>query len=159
MARNEVANHTTFTRSFSTASIPNWVAQHLTVESLKPGEGVGRGNSTFREDPTVPDLFKARLADYFKSGYDCGHMAPAADCKRHYTFPTLRPKSGQGDMAAFVLPNNTIQNDIPLTAFQVPIEAVEKATGLKFFETLERKALKGHRMQGHDKNQKGLPAQ
>lgn len=51
---------------------------------------------------------------------------------------------GNGDMSvgAFVLPNNTIQNEVPLTAFQVPVEAVEKASGLKFFEALERKALK-----------------
>ncbi|KAF9972325.1 nuclease, partial [Modicella reniformis] len=79
---------------------------------------------------------------------------------------------GQGDMAvgAFVLPNDTIRNDVPLTSFQVPIEAVEKATGLKFFETLERKALKNlckdteckvmmNLKYLNDKDQKALPAQ
>lgn len=80
---------------------------------------------------------------------------------------------GNGDMSvgAFVLPNNTIQNEVPLTAFQVPVEAVEKASGLKFFEALERKALKNlcrvsecrimpHPKSLKDKNkgQKALPA-
>ncbi|KAI8603215.1 hypothetical protein EDD21DRAFT_394938 [Dissophora ornata] len=202
---------------------PNWVAEHLTADSLKAGDGVGRGNSQFMEDPTVPDLYKAKLADYFRSGYDRGHMVPAADCKstqssmdetfylsniapqvgtgfnRDYwahfenfcrtltkkysnvyviTGPLYLPYQdpvdqkyyvkhevignppniavpthfykviltdrGNGDMSmgAFVLPNNTIQNGVPLTAFQVPIEAVEKASGLRFFEKLERRALK-----------------
>ncbi|KAG0364471.1 nuclease [Gamsiella multidivaricata] len=230
---------------------PNWVAEHLTAESLKASEGVGRGNSNFKEDPTVPDLYKAKLSDYFRSGYDRGHMAPAADCKssqnamdetfylsniapqvgdgfnrdywahfenfcriltRKYadvyviTGPLYLPyqdptdkkfyikhevignppniavpthfykviltDKGNGEMAlgAFVLPNNTIHNDVPLTAFQVPIEAVEKASGLKFFEMLERRALKNLcmdtdcRVMAHpkslkDRNQKALPAQ
>ncbi|KAF9934859.1 nuclease [Mortierella antarctica] len=201
---------------------PRTIMPHGFPESLKPGEGVGRGN-VFKEDESVPELYKAKLTDYVRSGYDRGHMAPAADCKstqnamdetfylsniapqvgegfnRDYwahfenfcrvltkryqdvyviTGPLYLPyqdptdnkfyvkhevignppnigvpthfykviltDKGNGDMAvgAFVLPNNTIQNQVPLTAFQVPVEAVEKASGLKFFETLERKALK-----------------
>ncbi|KAF9908844.1 nuclease [Linnemannia zychae] len=230
---------------------PNWVAEHITAESLKAGEGVGRGNSTFMEDLTVPDLYRAKLADYARSGYDRGHMVPAADCKatqsgmdetfylsniapqvgngfnRDYwahfenfcrtltkkyqdvyviTGPLYLPYQdptdnkyyikhevignppnigvpthfykviltdrGNGDMSvgAFVLPNNVIHNDVPLTAFQVPVEAVEKASGLKFFETLERRALKNLckdtecKVLPHPKslkareNQKALPA-
>ncbi|KAG0225485.1 nuclease [Actinomortierella wolfii] len=201
---------------------PNWVAEHITADTLKAGEGVGRGNSQFKEDPTVPDLYKAKLSDYLRSGYDRGHMVPAADVKssqsamdetfflsniapqvgdgfnrdywahfenfcrnltRKYkdvyvlTGPLYLPykdvdqkwyvkhevignppniavpthfykviltDQGNGDMsmAAFVLPNNVIQNEVPLTSFQVPVEAVEKASGLKFFEMLERRALK-----------------
>ncbi|KAG0355420.1 nuclease [Podila minutissima] len=230
---------------------PNWVAEHLTTESLKDTEGVNRGKSTFKEDPTVPDLYKAKLSDYLRSGYDRGHMVPAADCKfsqnamdetfylsniapqvgdgfnRDYwahfenfcrkltnkyqdvyviTGPLYLPYQdpvdkkyyikhevignppnigvpthfykiiltdrGNGDMAmgAFVLPNNVIQNEVPLTAFQVPIEAVEKASGLKFFEMLERKALKNlckdtecktmpHPKSLKDSKMKALPAQ
>ena len=35
-------------------------------------------------------------------------------------------------LGAFVLPNAKIANDRPLTAFEVPIEAVERASGLEF---------------------------
>ena len=46
------------------------------------GDGaVTRANSQFKEDPTVPPQFRARLADYQNSGYDRGHLAPAGDNK------------------------------------------------------------------------------
>lgn len=35
---------------------------------------VDRANSTFREDTDLPEMFRARLEDYFRSGYDRGHM-------------------------------------------------------------------------------------
>ena len=38
---------------------------------------VDRANSTFKEDVEVPDKFRAKLQDYFRSGYDRGHMVPA----------------------------------------------------------------------------------
>ncbi|KAF9162622.1 nuclease [Mortierella sp. AD011] len=230
---------------------PNWVAEHLTAESLKGGDGVGRGKSQFMEDSTVPDLYKAKLADYVRSGYDRGHMAPAADCKssqsamdetfylsniapqvgkgfnREYwahfenfcrtltekypdvyvvTGPLYLPYQdpangkfyvkhevigdppniavpthfykiiltdrGNGDMSvgAFVLPNDVIHDDVPLTKFQVRVEHIEMASGLKFFESLERKLLKDlckdtackivkHPKSLKNKDQKALPAQ
>lgn len=60
---------------------PNWVAEHLTAASLQRAEGVDRIKSTFQEDPNIPPQFRARLADYFKSNFDRGHMVPAADVK------------------------------------------------------------------------------
>ena len=43
---------------------------------------------------------------------------------------------GDVALAAFVLPNADIANDKPLTDFEVPIEAVERASGLEFAQQL-----------------------
>ena len=43
---------------------------------------------------------------------------------------------GNVSLAAFVLPNAPIANDKPLTDFEAPIEAVERASGLEFAQKL-----------------------
>ena len=43
---------------------------------------------------------------------------------------------GNVSLAAFVLPNAPIANEKPLTDFEAPIEAVERASGLEFAEKL-----------------------
>ena len=62
---------------------PAWTAEHLTAASLQrpPGSKPDRSNSAFKEDVRIPELFRAKMADYFRSGYDRGHMVPAADAK------------------------------------------------------------------------------
>ncbi|KAG8738591.1 nuclease [Ceratobasidium sp. 414] len=65
---------------------PAWTAEHLTRASLAKGPASesskgDRSQSTFAEDVSLPVPFRARLQDYFKSGYDRGHMVPAADAK------------------------------------------------------------------------------
>lgn len=61
-------------------------AEHLTLASLgkspvedptlgnNNGEKGDRGKSTFHEDESLPVAFRAKLQDYFRSGYDRGHM-------------------------------------------------------------------------------------
>lgn len=193
---------------------PHWVVEHITPESLAIREG-DRKHSSFLEDGEVPEKFRAKLKDYFRSGYDRGHQVPAADCKwsqaamddtfyltnmcpqvgegfnRDYwahfedfcrrltqTYPSVRiatgplylPKRDPADnkwyvryevignppnvavpthfykvifaedgavggkvaLGAFVLPNAPIPNDKPLADFEVPVEAVERASGLEF---------------------------
>jgi len=206
---------------------PAWTAERLTAASLGRGpskpdeiEKGDRGRSTFTEDDSVPIMFRARLADYFRSGYDRGHMVPAADAKasqaamdetflltniapqvgngfnRHYwayvedwcrrltgsfsevfvfTVPLYLPKKHPdgkwrvtyemiGDTAnvgvpthfgkvvlavkpsspstpriaemslgAFVLPNAEIPDETPLESFMIPVDAVERASGLMLF--------------------------
>ncbi|KAI9280150.1 hypothetical protein BC943DRAFT_363563 [Umbelopsis sp. AD052] len=57
----------------------NWVGEHLNRQTLTAGEGVDRSRSSFRQDPAIPPMFQALLKDYFRSGFDRGHQAPAAD--------------------------------------------------------------------------------
>lgn len=199
---------------------PAWVAEHITPASLAM-KNADRKHSTFYEDTTIPAAFRAKLADYFRSGYDRGHQVPAADAKwsqeamdatfsltnmcpqvgegfnRDYwahfeefgrnlakKYPSVRivtgplylphrdsdgkwrvsyevignppnvavpthfykviyaeegPASPTGKvaLAAFVLPNARIPNEKKLTEFEVPVEVVERASGLEFVSKLE----------------------
>ncbi|KAJ9475720.1 Mitochondrial nuclease [Pseudozyma hubeiensis] len=63
---------------------PSWTAEHLTSASLQRPPNApksDRSNSVFKEDLRIPELFRAKMSDYFRSGYDRGHMVPAADAK------------------------------------------------------------------------------
>ncbi|SNX86837.1 probable NUC1 - dna/rna non-specific nuclease, mitochondrial [Melanopsichium pennsylvanicum] len=84
---------------------PSWTAEHITAASLQrpPGSKPDRSNSVFKEDPRIPELFRAKLADYFRSGYDRGHMVPAADAKgsqlamdETFFLTNMAPQVGQG---------------------------------------------------------------
>ncbi|KAH9814393.1 hypothetical protein DFH28DRAFT_971569 [Melampsora americana] len=199
---------------------PSWTAEHLTSSNLRSpkspdGHQPDRSHSNFHEDLALPPEFRAKLSDYFRSGYDRGHMVPAADAKisqgamdetfllsniapqvgegfnRDYwahlenfvrqltksfsdvyvfTIPLYLPKqdpitkkhivsyemignppniavpthfakiiyglstsNSQGSIGSFVLPNDKISNQIPLSSFESSIESVEKASGLKLF--------------------------
>lgn len=192
---------------------PHWVAEHITPSSLAHSNA-DRKHSVFVEDPTIPPIFRAKLSDYFRSGYDRGHQVPAADAKwsqlamdstfalsnmcpqvgdgfnRDYwahfedfcrrlthTYPSVRIVTGplylphkdpdgkwrvsyevigsppnvavpthfykvifaedgrvggNVSLGAFVLPNAAIANEKPLQDFEVPVEIVERASGLEF---------------------------
>ncbi|GBF90528.1 DNA RNA non-specific endonuclease [Raphidocelis subcapitata] len=58
---------------------PKWVLEFISKDSLK-GEGA-RDQSTFYEDTSIEERFRSKLADFQDSGYDRGHMAPAANHK------------------------------------------------------------------------------
>jgi len=55
--------------------VPTWVAYHLTKESV---DVKFRRSNRFREDLEIPEKYRSTLSDYKGSGYDRGHMAPAA---------------------------------------------------------------------------------
>ena len=193
---------------------PMWVAEHITPTSLAM-KNADRKHSSFAEDAGIPAKFRAKLSDYYRSGYDRGHQVPAADAKwsqdamndtfalsnmcpqvgdgfnrdywahfedfcrrltlkypsvRIVTGPLYLPKrdavdgkwrvnyevignppnvavpthfykvifaedgavGGNVAVGAFVLPNAQISNSKPLQDFEVPIEAVERASGLEF---------------------------
>ncbi len=57
---------------------PLWSAEHLTRDSLQQARAVKRRDA-FHPEITLPPQDRAQLADYAGSGFDRGHMAPAAD--------------------------------------------------------------------------------
>ncbi|KAJ2553776.1 nuclease [Coemansia sp. RSA 1933] len=80
---------------------PNWVAEHLTRDNLKGS--ADRASSEFKEDPAVPGPFRALLKDYYRSGFDRGHMCPAADAKKDtesmnetFMLTNIAPQVGKG---------------------------------------------------------------
>ena len=76
---DRIITHKGFTLSYNYDwKIPNWVAYELTDIEVK-GE-VPRYDK-FKPDPMVPQNVSAHTNDYKHSGYDRGHMAPAADMK------------------------------------------------------------------------------
>lgn len=213
---HDLAKHQEFITCFDRSTRnPYWVLEHITKELLQRRDGVDRKKSIFKEDEAVPLKFRARLRDYFRSGYDRGHQAPAADAKfsqtamdetflltnmspqvgdgfnrdywahfedfarrltaqydgvRVMTGPLYLPQQGADDkfrvtyevigsppniavpthffklivgerngddkiaVGAFVLPNAPIDNLVPLTSFQVPVEALERSSGLELLQ-------------------------
>lgn len=57
---------------------PLYAAEHLTRERVEAAHAIQR-HGTFHADPNLPPEERAELADYARSGYDRGHMAPSAD--------------------------------------------------------------------------------
>ena len=198
---------------------PSWVVEHITPESLNV-KNADRKNSVFKEDEQIPTIFRGKLRDYFRSGYDRGQQAPAANAKfsqvamnETFMLTNMSPQVGEGfnrdywahleyfcrqltdkynsvrivtgplylpkydakdgkfkvsyevignppniavpthffklvvaeqpkrnpntddlSVAAFVLPNDVIPNETKLTDFVVPVEALERSSGLQFLQ-------------------------
>lgn len=57
---------------------PLWSAEYLTPEHLDAAKVLSREDS-FHPEPDLPASQRAELADYARSGFDRGHMAPNGD--------------------------------------------------------------------------------
>lgn len=76
--QEQIIGHTGYTVSYNkTWCLPNWVAYELTRQETK---GKEKRSDRFVADPLVEGAMGTN-SDYARSGYDKGHMAPAADMK------------------------------------------------------------------------------
>lgn len=76
---DRIITHKGYTVSYNYDwKIPNWVAYELTAWEVN---GEVPRYDRFKPDPMVPQNATATTNDYKYSGYDRGHMAPAADMK------------------------------------------------------------------------------
>ena len=80
---------------------PRYVLEHFTADVLR-GDG-NRSNSIFSEDASISPRFRARLEDFKGSGFDRGHLAPAANHKRSqeamddtFVLTNVSPQVGPG---------------------------------------------------------------
>ena len=85
----------------SQRKVPDWVAYHISRQKLASGK-FPRSND-FRADADLPHNLHAELADYRGSGYDRGHMAPAAVMKwsrqamsESFLLSNIAPQVGPG---------------------------------------------------------------
>lgn len=81
-----VRRHDGFALSYSGRHrCADWVAEYLPRRRPLPAgaaaddAGADRARSEFKEDASIPPHLRARLVDFAHSGYDRGHLAPAAD--------------------------------------------------------------------------------
>lgn len=75
-----------------------WAAEHLTAKGVRDARRLTR-NDRFREEPSLSNADRASSADYARSGFDRGHLAPSGD------MPT---DAAQGE--SFTLANMAPQN-------------------------------------------------
>ncbi len=80
---DQIVRHTAYTLGYSEANEQaRWVGYYLTSQEVNGSE---KRKDNFRSDPSV-STGSASLADYKGSGYDRGHLAPAADMKLNSTY-------------------------------------------------------------------------
>ena len=96
----QILKRTGYVASYNkTTLLPNWVAWHLTAERTEGS--AKRSGVDFAEDTEVPEP-RATDWDYYNSGYDRGHMCPAADNKwskkameESFLFTNMCPQNGK----------------------------------------------------------------
>ncbi|WP_317205680.1 DNA/RNA non-specific endonuclease [Janthinobacterium sp.] len=81
---------------------PLWSAEHLTGDNLAAAKSLSRENS-FHAEADLPGNQRAELADYARSGFDRGHMAPNGDMpdrlSQHesFTLANMVPQDGDNN--------------------------------------------------------------
>lgn len=97
-----------------TRKIPIWVGYELTAENLA---GLQKRTDDFRPDLDLDESYRAQLSDYKGSGYDRGHMAPAAAFKRSkeamsetFLLSNMAPQTSQLNRGAWRIIEQKVRN-------------------------------------------------
>jgi endonuclease G len=81
---------------------PLWSAEHLQAQNIAAAQELSRENS-FHPEPRLPSTQRAELADYARSGYDRGHMAPNGDMpdrdsqRDSFSLANIVPQDGENN--------------------------------------------------------------
>lgn len=81
---------------------PLWSAEHLEAQEVESAQQLTRENS-FHAEQRLPAGQRAELADYARSGYDRGHMAPNGDMpdrdsqRDSFSLANIVPQDGENN--------------------------------------------------------------
>jgi endonuclease G len=81
---------------------PLWSAEHLQAQNIAAAQELSRENS-FHPESRLPSSQRAELADYARSGYDRGHMAPNGDMpdrgsqRDSFSLANIVPQDGENN--------------------------------------------------------------
>jgi endonuclease G len=81
---------------------PLWSAEHLRADNIESAQELSRENA-FHAEPRLPPAQRAELADYARSGFDRGHMAPNGDMpdrgsqRDSFSLANIVPQDGENN--------------------------------------------------------------
>uniref|UniRef100_A0A1A9W9F9 Endonuclease n=1 Tax=Glossina brevipalpis TaxID=37001 RepID=A0A1A9W9F9_9MUSC len=101
---DNVRSYSDFVLSYDRRNrVPYWVFEHLTAASVAKNEEVDRAKCDFKSDESIHPYFRSQNSDYFRSGFDRGHMAAAGNHRLHqkhcadtFFLTNMAPQVGQG---------------------------------------------------------------
>lgn len=105
---------------------PLWSQEHLTADDLLPPQFLRPKSEPFKADPDLSPAFLATKADYTKSGYDKGHMAPSGDFGRHSQMYPNDPRHTQNESyyLSNMVPQNSRLNQVLWNHFETKIKSL-----------------------------------
>jgi endonuclease G, mitochondrial len=108
---------------------PVWVAEHLAARGVTTAKDLARPDSTaFHAEPQLDPADRAELADYQRSGYDRGHMAPNGDMSE--------PKAQDESFSlANIVPQHACNNRATWASIETAVRSLASESGEVFVVT------------------------
>jgi endonuclease G, mitochondrial len=123
---------------------PLWAAEHLTAGRIQKARTLPRLRSNaFHEEPALPAESRSELADYRRSGFDRGHMAPNGDMS------TVESQEESFSLANMI-PQEPCNNEVLWEGIESAVRDLALDNGEVFVVTgpaflgAELQSLKGH---------------